>query len=247
MGLNPAVKDRRVPLTRIRSQKSEVRIQNTEYRIQNRELRTDYSEYEHVTKLRLIVSPVRLIVAPVKMLACIFLVCFALGTSVFAGGGFHLKSATWHEGESVPLESVYNRSGCHGSNLSPELDWTGAPSNARSFAITILDLDAPKPGGWSHWVMFNIPGDLSKLEAGAGTDGSGRAPIGALECVNDYGTRGYGGPCPPPGAAHRYVVSLYALKVEKLPANLDAAPAKAVKQIEANALAVARMTVKYQQ
>jgi Raf kinase inhibitor-like YbhB/YbcL family protein len=240
MGLNPAVKDRRVPLTRIR-------IQNTEYRIQNHELRTDYSEYEHVTKLRLIVSPVRLIVAPVKMLACIFLVCFALGTSVFAGGGFHLKSATWHEGESVPLESVYNRSGCHGSNLSPELDWSGAPSNARSFAITILDLDAPKPGGWSHWVMFNIPGDQSKLEAGAGTDGSGRAPIGALECVNDYGTRGYGGPCPPPGAAHRYVVSLYALKVEKLPANLDAAPAKAVKQIEANALAVARMTVKYQQ
>jgi len=181
------------------------------------------------------------------MFASIFLACFALCTNVFAGGGLHLRSATWREGETIPLESVYNRLECHGSNLSPELDWSGVPSNTKSFAVTILDLDAPKPGGWSHWVIFNIPGDVFHLEAGAGTEGSRRAPIEALECVNDYGTRGYGGPCPPPGATHRYVVSLYALKVEKLPANLDAAPAKAVKQIEANALGLARMTVTYHQ
>jgi Raf kinase inhibitor-like YbhB/YbcL family protein len=181
------------------------------------------------------------------MLTCILLACVALCTSVLAGAEFRLKSTTWHEGETVPLESVYNRSGCHGSNLSPELDWSGAPANTKSFAVTIFDLDAPKSGGWSHWIMFNIPGDVSNLEAGAGTDGSRRAPSGALECANDYGTRGYGGPCPPPGATHRYVVSLYALKVEKLPASPDAAPAKAVKQIEANALAVARITVKYRQ
>ena len=177
----------------------------------------------------------------------IFLVCFALCAYVFAADGFHLRSTTWHDGESIPLESVYNRSGCHGSNLSPELEWSGAPSNTKSFAVTIFDLDAPRPGGWSHWVMFNIPGGVSKLEAGAGTEGSGQAPNGALECANDYGTRGYGGPCPPHAAAHRYVVSLYALKVEKLPANRDAAPAKVVKQIEANALGVARMAAKYQQ
>jgi Raf kinase inhibitor-like YbhB/YbcL family protein len=232
MGLNPAVKDGRVPLTPIEK--------GIDQRVAHRAVLLDRA------KLRLIAAPVRLIVAPVKI-ASIFLVCFALCTSGLAGGGFHLRSATWHEGESVPLESVYNRSGCHGSNLSPELDWSGAPSNTKSFAITIFDLDAPKRGGWSHWVMFNIPGDVSNLEAGAGTEGSRRAPIGALECVNDYGIRGYGGPCPPPGGAHRYVVSLYALKVEKLPANLEAESAKAVMQIEANALAVARMTVKYHQ
>src|SRR5262249_44293645 len=160
----------------------------------------------------------------VKMHMCLFLGCFAVCTNVFASGGFRLTSTTWREGGTVPLESVYNQSGCHGSNLSPELDWSGAPSNTKSFAITILDLDAPKPGGWLHWVIFNIPGSVSKLDMGAGTAGSTRAPVGASQCMNDYGTRGYGGPCPPPGAAHRYIVSVYALKVDQLPPNLDASP-----------------------
>jgi Raf kinase inhibitor-like YbhB/YbcL family protein len=187
------------------------------------------------------------ILAFVKMPACFFLGCLAVCTNAFASGGFRLTSTTWREGGTVPLESVYDQSGCHGANLSPEMDWSGAPSNTKSFAITVFDLDAPKPGGWSHWVMFNLPAKLSKLDAGAGTAKSKRTSIGALECLNDYGTRGYGGPCPPPGVVHRYVVSLYALKVDKLPVDRDVPPAKVVKQIEANALAVAKITVKYGQ
>ena len=183
----------------------------------------------------------------VKMPLCLLLSCLAVCTNAFASGGFRLTSTTWREGGTVPPESVYDQSGCHGANLSPEMDWSGAPSNTKSFAITIFDLDSPKSGGWSHWVMFNLPANLSKLDAGAGTAESKRAPIGALACLNDYGTRGYGGPCPPPGAMHRYVVSLYALKVDKLPVDRDVPPAKVVKQIETNALAVARMTVKYGQ
>jgi len=173
--------------------------------------------------------------------------CLAVCTNAFASEGFRLSSTTWREGGTVPLENLYDRSGCHGANLSPELDWAGAPSNTKSFAITIFDLDAPKPGGWSHWVMFNLPANVSKLDAGAGTAKSKRTPIGVLECLNDYGTRGYGGPCPPPGVVHRYVVSLYALKVDKLPVDRDVPPAKVVKQIEADALAVAKITVKYGQ
>ena len=187
------------------------------------------------------------ILAFVKMPLYLLLGWLAVCTNVFASGGFRLTSATWREGGTVPLESVYDQSGCHGANLSPDLDWSGAPANTKSFAITIFDLDAARPGGWSHWVMFNVPANVSKLEAGAGTAESKRTPIGALECLNDYGTRGYGGPCPLPGAVHRYVVSLYALKVDKLPVNRDAPPGKVVKQIEANALAVARMTVKFGQ
>ena len=164
---------------------------------------------------------------------------------LIASEGFHLASPVWHDGGIVPLENVYNRSGCNGGNLSPEISWSGAPSGTRSFAVTIFDLDAFKPGGWAHWVMFNIPANLSKLDAGAGTEGSKRMPAGASECLNDYGTAGYGGPCPPPGAAHRYVLSLYALKIEKLPDSLAAAPGKAAKQIEANALAVSKLTVKF--
>ena len=181
------------------------------------------------------------------MSLCLLLGCLAIGTNVFASEGFRLTSATWREGGTVPRESVYDQSGCHGANLSPDMDWFGAPANTKSFAITMFDLDATKSGGWSHWVMFNVPANVSKLDAGAGTAESKRTPIDAVECVNDYGTRGYGGPCPPPGAVHRYVLSLYALKVDKLPVNRDAPPAKVVKQIEANALAVARMTVKYGQ
>jgi Raf kinase inhibitor-like YbhB/YbcL family protein len=175
------------------------------------------------------------------LLASLVMLCPA----VLAGGGFRLTGATWHEGGLVPQESAYDRSGCRGGNLSPELNWSGAPADAKSFAISIFDADTAKPGGWSHWIMFNIPGNMVRLAAGAGTPGSRGKPAGALECINDYGTRGYGGPCPPPGSVHRYILSLYALKVEKLPIGQDAPPAKAVKQIEADALAVARMTVRY--
>jgi Raf kinase inhibitor-like YbhB/YbcL family protein len=173
------------------------------------------------------------------------------GYFVFCGGAaasgeLGLASTTWHEGASVPLESVFDGSGCNGANLSPQLAWSGAPSNTKSFAITILDLDAPKPGGWWHWIIFNIPGNVSELGKGAGTEGSKLVPAGASQCLNDYGTRGYGGPCPPPGAPHRYLTSLYALKVDRLPSSLEASPAKAVKQIEANSIGAARMTVKYQ-
>jgi Raf kinase inhibitor-like YbhB/YbcL family protein len=164
---------------------------------------------------------------------------------LFASDGFRLASPAWRDGGNVPLENVYNRSGCNGGNLSPEISWAGAPPGTRSYAVTIFDPDAQKSGGWSHWVMFNIPANVTKLEAGAGTEGSKRMPSGASECINDYGTPGYSGPCPPPGAAHHYVLSVYALKVEKLPANVAATPAKAAKQIEANAIAVSKMTVKF--
>jgi Raf kinase inhibitor-like YbhB/YbcL family protein len=168
-----------------------------------------------------------------------------LCANLFASEGLRLTSPVWHEGGNVPLENVYDRSGCNGANLSPEISWSGAPSDTKSFAITIFDVDAPKAGGWAHWVMFNIPANVSKLEAGAGTDGSKRMPSGASECVNDYGTPGYGGPCPPPGARHRYVMSLYALKVKTLPFNQDASSANVAKHIVANAITVARMTVKF--
>jgi phosphatidylethanolamine-binding protein (PEBP) family uncharacterized protein len=93
---------------------------------------------------------------------------FAAPTAFAEGGGFRLMSSEWHDGGSVPKENVFNGSGCAGANISPEFHWSNAPSGTKSFAITIFDLDAPTGGGWWHWVVFNIPGTILELPAGAG-------------------------------------------------------------------------------
>jgi Raf kinase inhibitor-like YbhB/YbcL family protein len=170
---------------------------------------------------------------------------FALPATFAQSAGFRLISSEWHEGGSVPRENVFNGSGCSGANLSPELHWSGAPSGTKSFAVTILDPDAPTGGGWWHWVVFNIPGTVSALPAGAGSKESRRLPPASVQCKNDYGEPGYGGPCPPAGTIHRYLVRVYALDVEKLAFGSQTPPANIAKQIEAHAIGVAKLTVKF--
>jgi len=170
--------------------------------------------------------------------------CVTFGAAAFAaGGGFRLISAAWHEGGSVPQENLFNGSGCRGANVSPEFHWSGAPSGTRSFAITIFDPDAPTGAGWWHWVIFNIPGTVFELPAGAG--GKGSTPPGSVQCRNDYGEWGYGGPCPPVGTTHRYLVRVYALNVEKLSSGSETPPEKMAKQIEEHSIGVAKLTVKF--
>ena len=180
------------------------------------------------------------------------MVLFALGSwAIFAvsaaaeNGGFRLTSATWHDGGSVPQENVFNGGGCGGANVSPELHWSGAPNGTKSFAVTIFDPDAPTGSGWWHWVVFNIPGTTLGLPAGAGSKGSRGLPPGSVQSRNDYGGPGYGGPCPPPGTTHRYLVRVYALNVERFPAGSEVPPAKIVEQIEQHSLGVAKLMVKF--
>jgi Raf kinase inhibitor-like YbhB/YbcL family protein len=164
-------------------------------------------------------------------------------TAVAESGGFRLTSSEWHEGGSVPQENVFNGSGCGGANLSPELHWSDAPSGTKSFAITIFDPDAPG-GGWWHWVVFNILRTVSELPRGAGSKESKRLPPASVQCQSDYGEPGYGGPCPPPGTTHRYLVTVYALNVEKLPFGSETPPRKIAKQIEAHSIGVAKLMVR---
>lgn len=172
--------------------------------------------------------------------------CLALAAFAFAeGGGFRLVSPAWHEGGRVPRENVLNGAGCGGANISPEFNWTGVPTGSKSFAVTIVDPDAPVPGGWWHWVVFNIPGTISGLPAGAGNKGSKALPAGSIQCRNDYGEPGYGGPCPPSGTTHRYLVRVYALNVAKLSVGSDAPPAKLARLIEEHSIGVAQLTVKF--
>jgi Raf kinase inhibitor-like YbhB/YbcL family protein len=178
----------------------------------------------------------------------LFQLCFSLSFAALAvaeDGGFHLASSGWRDGGTVPQENVFNGPGCGGSNISPEFHWSGAPSASKSFAITIFDPDAPARGGWWHWVLFNIPGTVSRLPAGAGKGGSKALPTGSVQCQNDFGVPGYGGPCPPPGTTHRYRVRLYALNVEKLSSGSETPPAKMARLIEEHSIAAAELTAKF--
>jgi Raf kinase inhibitor-like YbhB/YbcL family protein len=128
---------------------------------------------------------------------------------------FTLTSPDIKPGSKIASQSVFNGFGCTGQNVSPALSWSGAPAGTKSFVLTVYDPDAPTGSGFWHWVMYNIPVGTSSLAQGAGTPG--KEPPGAVQATTDYSTPGWGGPCPPPGdKPHRYIFTLYAVKVDKL-------------------------------
>jgi Raf kinase inhibitor-like YbhB/YbcL family protein len=75
------------------------------------------------------------------------------------------------------------------------LQWTGAPADAQSFAVTVYDPDAPTGSGWWHWLVVDLPAGTSELSANAGAKGAGPA-AGARQMRNDYGAFAWGGMCP---------------------------------------------------
>jgi Raf kinase inhibitor-like YbhB/YbcL family protein len=149
----------------------------------------------------------------------------AMATPVLAAG-LKVTSPEFKSGGRIPMTMVFNSFGCTGGNHSPALSWSGAPKGTKSFAITMFDPDAPTGSGFWHWIVFDIPPDMHSLPADAGAQGSPALPQGAGEGRNDYGFSYYGGPCPPPGPAHHYHITVYAVKVAKLP--LDANSSGAV-------------------
>ncbi len=138
--------------------------------------------------------------------------------------GFTLKSNAV-KGQLAD-EQVFSGFGCKGKNISPQLQWSNAPKGTKSFALTVYDPDAPTGSGWWHWLVFNIPGNVNELVTDAGNISKGIAPKGSVQSISNYGKPGYGGACPPKGdRAHRYVFTVYALKVEKLDLDSGAMPA----------------------
>ena len=123
-------------------------------------------------------------------------------------------------GNSTSLEE-FNGFGCTGKNQSPELSWVNAPDGTKSFAITMYDPDAPTGSGWWHWLVFDIPVGITQLATDAGNIETGNMPKAAIQSITNYGVPGYGGPCPPENhGPHQYIITVHALKVEKL--GLDA-------------------------
>ncbi|MND84769.1 YbhB/YbcL family Raf kinase inhibitor-like protein [Agrobacterium tumefaciens] len=156
---------------------------------------------------------------------------------------FRLSSSSISEGSQLAAVQVFQGFGCEGGNLSPQLSWSGAPKEAKSFAITAYDPDAPTGSGWWHWNVVNIPVEIMQLDAGV--SGKDDMPKGALELRNDYGTTGFGGACPPPGEMHRYVFTVYALGVEKLELPEGASNALAGFMVRANTISQASITAVY--
>jgi Raf kinase inhibitor-like YbhB/YbcL family protein len=152
--------------------------------------------------------------------------------------GLVLRSDDFADGDYLGSKHVLSAQygfGCAGDNISPALTWSGAPDGTRSFAVTCFDPDAPTGSGFWHWLVVNIPPDVSGLPPGAGS-GDG-LPAGALQTRTDYGAPGYGGPCPPESDhPHRYVFTVHAVGLDSLPVDPDTSAAVIGFQLNFNAL-----------
>ena len=133
------------------------------------------------------------------------------GVLVAAGSGLmQLRSGDFPAGGRLARQLMASE--CGGYDRSPELEWSGAPKGTKSFALIMHDPDAPIAGGFYHWVVYDLPAETRRLP------GSVKLPTSELG-VSSTGKPAYYGPCPPPGPAHHYNFTLYALDVGSIGAH----------------------------
>lgn len=114
-----------------------------------------------------------------------------------------MTSAAFDGGATIPKKFT-----CSGADVSPALAWSGVPSGTKSICLIVHDPDAPV-GDWVHWVLYDLPADAAGLPENI--EKTEKLANGAMQGVNDFRRVGYGGPCPPPGPAHRYFFKVFAL------------------------------------
>jgi len=148
-----------------------------------------------------------------------------------------ISSPGFQEGERIPAKYT-----CQGQDISPQLDWSGVPKEAKSLALIMDDPDAPG-GIFTHWVIFNIPPDSLKLPEAVPTEP--QLPGSARQGKNDFSTIGYSGPCPPPGRPHRYRFTIYALD-KQLDLKAGASKEQLIEAMGGHILNQARLTGTYQ-
>lgn len=146
-----------------------------------------------------------------------------------------ISSKAFLEGGMIPAKYT-----CDGENVSPPLEWTNVPSGTKSFALISDDPDAPA-GTWVHWVIYNIPPEVTKLDEQIKPEKEFKT--GMRQGNNDWPKIGYGGPCPPSGT-HRYYFKLYAVD-----ALLDLKPGatkfQVLQAMKGHVLAEAQLMAKY--
>jgi len=154
-----------------------------------------------------------------------------------------LLSPAFADGGTIPPSYT-----CDGTDISPPLSWTGVPEAARALALICEDPDAPR-GTWTHWLLINLPASVTALKEGIPTaelvtsTPGGQPDDDARQGRNDFGTLGYGGPCPPSGT-HRYVFRLYALATRLDPGS-GATRERLLQAMKGHILATGRLIGRY--
>jgi Raf kinase inhibitor-like YbhB/YbcL family protein len=160
---------------------------------------------------------------------------------------FVLKSTDPQLTAHFPDKYVLNDFGCSGGNISPPLQWSGAPAGTLSYVVTLFDKDEHNtPSGWWHWVVYDIPAGVSGLPEGAGALHSAVLPRQAVQGRTDLGVDAYHGPCPDQGdAPHRYVFTIYALNIANLSVPADPSGAMVVATLREHQLGQAALVVRH--
>lgn len=137
-----------------------------------------------------------------------------------------LTSTDLEEGATLKAPQLSKAFGVEGGeDVSPALSWSGAPEDTKSFVVTCYDPDAPTVSGFWHWIVYDIPADVTSLVTGAGNPDGSALPEGAKMLKNDAGFAGFCGAAPPPGHGdHRYIFCVSALPIEKLPIDESTSP-----------------------
>lgn len=171
--------------------------------------------------------------------ALIFIPLLTIGVSAMA-----MQINTPAFGDKQPIPVKYAMLGAGGENISLPLSWSEIPEDTKSFALSIIDTH-PVANNWIHWLVINIPPEVTSLEEGA--SGS-NMPQGAKELQNSFGKTGYGGPQPPQGTGeHPYEITIYSLNTKKLDLDTTASLSDFEKAIEGKVLDKAELIGTFKQ
>lgn len=176
-----------------------------------------------------------------SIILIIALSCFVFFDGVYhdvlSQGGRKMKilSSAFTDGNTIPAKYT-----CDGQNISPPLEWKDVPMGTKTFALISDDPDAPS-GTWVHWVAYNIPSGVTKLDENVRPEKE--FSNGMRQGSNDWPKIGYGGPCPP-GGTHRYYFKLYALDIV-LDSKSGATKAQILNAMKGHVLAEAKLMGNY--